>query len=302
MIAQAHAAGACTLHNGCAALSVSPSGYRQWSKRTAQGPSLRQRQDAALTEHIVAIHAASGETYGSPRIHASLKQAHKQADAQLFVCSKHRVARLMRQAGVRSQRAAKRRKVQTTDADHALPVAENHLARTFTATAPNQKWVADVTYIPTAAGWCFLAVILDLYSRKVVGWALASRFTQALVGRALTNALAVRRPPRLLHSDRGVQYCSESYQQALARAGIQCSMSRRANCYDNAVMESFFASLKTETRLAKGAFANPDQARRALFAYIEGFYNTRRLHSTLGYQSPDAFERATATAPHSAVA
>ncbi len=295
MIAEAHAAGECKPRNGCVALEVSLSGYRAWCRRKKQGPSQRQHQDALLTERIVAIDAESGGVYGGPRIHAALRQAG-------VACSKHRVARLMREAGVRSRRASKRRHGQTTDSNHSLPVAENLLARDFTATAPDQKWVADITYIPTQQGWCYLAVKLDLYSRKVVGWALSNRCDRELVIHALKNALEVRKPPQLLHSDRGVQYASRAYQQELKAAGIQCSMSRPGECHDNAVAESFFASLKGESLPTKRSFANLDEARRAIFAYIDGFYNRRRYHSTLGQCSPDAFEAAGAASRHSVLA
>jgi len=203
----------------------------------------------------------------------------------------------MRTNGLRSLRAHKVRRVKTTDSNHALPVARNLLARDFTATAPDKKWVSDVTYIPTERGWLFLAVLLDLFSRKVVGWAVAPNFNRELVARALGNALVSRKPPALLHSDRGVQYASDAYQALLAKAGIQCSMSRRGDCYDNAVVESFFASLKSEIDLPRNGFVNPEQAKRKLFAYIEDFYNRRRLHSALGYQSPVNYEKQTATTP-----
>ena len=196
----------------------------------------------------------------------------------------------MRKAGIRSRRARKPRRMQTTDSNHALPVARNLLAREFTATASDKKWVADATYIPTERGWLFLAVILDLYSRKVVGWSMGTRFNRELVCRALHNTLEVRKAPELLHSDRGVQYASDAYQEMLTKADITCSMSRKGDPYDNAVVESFFASLKSEIAMPKDGFVNPDAAKRALFAYIEDFYNIRRLHSSLGYMSPVAFE------------
>lgn len=196
----------------------------------------------------------------------------------------------MRKAAIRSRRARKPRRTQTTDSNHALPVAKNVLDREFTATAPDKKWVADVTYIPAETGWLFLAVILDLYSRKVVGWSAGTHFNRELVCRALRNALEVRNAPHLLHSDRGVQYASDAYQDLLTKAGIACSMSRKGEPYDNAVAESFFASLKSEINMPKDGFVNPDAAKRSLFAYIEGFYNIRRLHSSLGYMSPVAFE------------
>ena len=289
MICESVAAGDCTIRSGCQALDVSESGYHDWLCRQEQEPSVREQEDEQLTRRIVAIHAESGKAYGSPRIHAALK-------AQGTKCSKHRVARLMRESGIRSLRARKVRRVKTTDSKHDLPVARNLLDRDFTATAPDKKWVADTTYIPTEKGWLFLAVILDLYSRKVVGWAVAPNFNRELVCRALHNALEVRKRPELLHSDRGVQYASDDYQSLLTTTSIHCSMSRRGNCYDNAVVESFFASLKSEIGLPRDGFANPQQARRTLFAYIEDFYNRRRLHSALGYQSPVNFERQKATA------
>ncbi len=289
MICATVAAGACSVRSGCAALGVSASGYYAWLQRQEQGPSLRAAADAQLTHAIVRVYAESGATYGSPRIHAALKQAGA-------TCSKHRVARLMRQAQLRSRRVRTVRRRQSRDARPGLPPAANLLGRAFAAPVCDQKWCADVTYIPTQKGWLFLAVVLDLCSRKVVGWAVASRCDRALVCRALHNALEVRKPPQLLHSDRGVQYASADYQALLAQAGIQCSMSRRGDCYDNAVVESFFASLKSEIAMPQDGFANPEQARRALFAYIEGFYNQHRLHSALGYMSPSAFEAHTTTA------
>jgi transposase InsO family protein len=289
MIEQTRSETSCSVRNACQALNVSESGYRAWCKRQAQGETWRQRQELALTERIVAIHHANNRAYGSPRIYKALRKAGVQV-------SKHRVAQVMRKAGIRSLRAPKRRRVQTTDSNHDLPVAPNLLNREFTATAPNQKWVADVTYIPTQEGWLFLAVILDLFSRKVVGWATGARFTHELVDGALRNALALRPPPALLHSDRGVQYASHAHQQLLRQAGIQSSMSRRADCYDNAVMESFFSTVKGESILVERPFVNRQEARMALFAYLEDFYNTRRMHSTLGYLSPDEFEHAAAAA------
>lgn len=240
-------------------------------------------EDERLTKLILAIHVESGAAYGSPRVHAALRQAGE-------TCSKHRVARLMRKADIRSRRARKPGRVQTTDSNHAFPVAKNLLAREFTATAPDKKWVTDATYIPTERGWLFLVVILDLFSRKVVGWSAATHFNRELVCRALHNALEVRKAPDLIHSDRGVQFVSDAYQKLLAKAGILCSMSRKGDPYDNAVVESFFASLKSEIAMPKDGFVNPDHAKRAIFAYIEGFYNLRRLHSSLGYISPVAFE------------
>jgi transposase InsO family protein len=289
MIADLHAAGEVTIRNGCAALEVSESGYADWQQRQTQAPCLRAQADAALTEQITAIYTESGGSYGSPRIHAVLE------DQDETHCSVHRVARLMRAAGLQSVRHRRRQRIQTTNSRHDLQVAPNHLDQDFTASAPDRKWVADTTYIATEAGWLFLAVVLDLYSRKVVGWATATRFNRELVCRALNNALVVRQAPHVLHTDRGVQYASDAHQQLLAEHGILGSMSRSGNCYDNAVVESFFSSLKSELDLTRRSFANPLEAERALFAYIEGFYNPHRLHSSLDYCSPDAFEQATAT-------
>ena len=283
MICATTAAGECTILSGCQALGVPASGYLNWLRRLEMRPSVRESADEQQTKRIVAIHTESGAAYGSPRVHAALRQAGEK-------CSKHRVARLMRKAGIRSRRARKPRRMQTTDSNHALPVARNLLAREFTATASDKKWVADATYIPTERGWLFLAVILDLYSRKVVGWSMGTRFNRELVCRALHNTLEVRKAPELLHSDRGVQYASDAYQEMLTKADITCSMSRKGDPYDNAVVESFFASLKSEIAMPKDGFVNPDAAKRALFAYIEDFYNIRRLHSSLGYMSPVAFE------------
>jgi len=266
----------------CRALQVSTSGYYGW-KRQQHCPSLRAQQDAHLSGHIQVAFAASAKTYGSPRIHAVLKQAGVQ-------CSKHRVARLMRQAGICSLRTHKKRRV-TTDSNHSLPLAGNVLDRNFSAQAPNQKWAADVTYIPTKSGWLYLAVVLDLFSRRIVGWSTATAFTRTLVCRALANALYLRKAPALCHSDRGSQYASSDYQTLLNDAHIQCSMSRRGDPYDNAMVESLFASFKAEV-MPERIFDNPAQAQQATFAYIESFYNQRRLHSSLDYQSPAAFEHA----------
>lgn len=273
------------IERACAALAVSPSGYHAWKKRQTQPPSRRVRRDAVLSERIRTLHVQSRRTYGSPRIHAHLQQ-------EGVACSRHKVAALMRSQGLRSLRG-RRRRLQTTDSAHRLPVAPNRLDRAFTASAPNQSWVADVTYLPAVDGWLYLAVVIDLYSRKVVGWALAARFDTQLVCRALTDALATRAAPQLHHSDRGVQYASANYRQLLARHGIQSSMSRIGDCYDNAVVESFFATLKQEA-LRGLRFASLDAAERTLFHYIDGFYNRSRLHSHLGYLSPDAYEQARA--------
>jgi len=268
------------VERSCSALMVSPSGYYAWQKRK-QAPCQRRQDDIRLIDQIRAVHHAHYGCYGSPRIHAALR-------AEGEVVSKHRVARLMREASIEGKRT--HRRVSTTVADPEAQAAANLLNRNFTARAPNQKWVVDVTYILTAQGWLYLAVVLDLFARKVVGWATSTSFDQELVILALKQALQTRSAPALHHSDRGVQYTSIAYQQLLADHGIQASMSRTGQPYDNAVMESFFASLKEEQPHNK-RFDSFQQAESALLHYIEGFYNRTRLHSTLGYLSPDAYER-----------
>jgi transposase InsO family protein len=268
----------------CQTLEVSVSGYYRWCSRRDREATPREVANQQLGAAIEQVHAASDGTYGSPRIHAQLRQAG-------FSCSKQRVERLMRQRGL-SGKCKQRRRLVTTDSRHTLPVAQNLLNQEFTAEQPNQKWGADITYIPTAQGWLYLAVVLDLYSRKVVGWAMDTTMTAGLVERALRAALVSRRPGAglLHHSDRGSQYASLPYQALLAHRRIQVSMSRTGNCYDNAVIESFFASLKVE-RVHDQRYASPAEAKRDIFCYIEGFYNRSRLHSALGYLSPDQFER-----------
>jgi transposase InsO family protein len=253
------------------------------SRQKAARPTLRQQANDALGQAIRTLHAASRATYGSPRIHAQLHSAG-------WSCSKQRVERLMRQMGVRGRGKGSRRPL-TTASRHTLPVAENHLHQHFEAQQPNQKWVADITYIATAQGWLYLAAVLDLFSRKIVGWAMDTSLHSDLVVRALDMALTARRPPPglLHHSDRGSQYASLLYQAHLHARHILPSMSRTGNCYDNAVMESFFATLKVEC-VHDQRFASPQAAQQEIFRYIEGFYNRSRLHSALGYLSPDRFE------------
>lgn len=267
----------------CRAVGVSISGYYRWHKQ--QGVvTAHQLANQQLTAAIQTIHANSYGTYGSPRIHAQLH-------AEGWSCSKQRVERLMRQAGLRGK-CKRRGRPLTTQSQHGLPVAENLLNREFVATQPNQKWTGDITYIPTAQGWLYLAVILDLFSRKVVGWAMDTTMTADLVKRALQAALTTRRPGKglLHHTDRGSQYASQPYQTLLQGQHMQVSMSRRGDCYDNAVTESFFATLKVE-RVHDQRYASPAEAKQDIFRYIEAFYNRSRLHSTLGYLSPDQFEQ-----------
>ena len=264
----------------CRTLQVSRAGFYAWQRRT---PAVRTSADERLGLEIAAIHAESRRCYGSPRIHAELQdRGHR--------TSRKRVARLMRTRGLVAKR--RRRFRITTHSQHALPVAPNHLARQFERTMPDRAWVTDITYIWTAEGWLYLAVILDLYSRCAVGWAMTARITEDLTLTALTMALQRRRPPRglLHHSDRGRQYASRAYQQMLATHGIVCSMSRRGNCWDNAVAESFFATLKVEL-VAEANWATRTAAQADLFEYLEVFYNGQRRHSALGYLSPRVFEQ-----------
>lgn len=265
----------------CGQLGVSRSGYYAWKERPE---SERQRTDRELAEQVVAVHQQSRGTYGSPRVHAELRAWGRKV-------SRKRVARLMGQQGLVARK--KRRFVRTTDSRHAQPVAPNLLERDFSPAQPNCSWVTDITYVWTRQGWLYLAVVLDLYSRRVVGWAMSESIDRHLVLNALDMALKGRQPPRglLHHSDRGSQYASEDYQRLLAARGIRCSMSRKGNCWDNAVAESFFSSLKMEL-VHEADFATHEQARAALFEYIEVFYNRKRRHSSLGYLSPVDFELA----------
>ena len=265
----------------CRNLAVSASGFYAWCKR---GPSCREQRDQALKVSIRALHAASRRTYGSPRIHRDLRDAHERV-------GRKRVARLMREQGLQSRR--KRRFRVTTDSQHAEPVARNLLARDFQARTPNERWVADITYVWTREGWLYVAVILDLFSRRVVGWAADDRIDRDLVSNALAHALGTRTPgPGLLHhSDRGSQYASRDYRRQLRGRGIRSSMSRKGNCWDNAVAESFFATLKMEV-VNDRDYVSREQATASIAEYIEMFYNCRRRHSALGYVSPVAFEAA----------
>jgi transposase InsO family protein len=263
----------------CCLLGISRSGYYAWKRHK---PSQREQDNQALIEHIRRIHKLSRKAYGSLRVHQSLKK-------QGIDCNRKRVARLMRQNDLRGQR--KNRTVRTTDSRHEYPVAENVLQREFTAEKPNQKWVADITYVPTQEGWLYLSGVLDLYSRKVVGWAMSNLIDTDLVEQALRMALFQRQPGQglLHHSDRGSQYASHRIQALLADQKIQVSMSRKGNCWDNAVMESFWGTLKNEW-VHHQHYKTRQEAKTDIFAYIEGFYNTVRLHSTLGYLSPAEFE------------
>lgn len=264
----------------CNVLGVSPSGYYAWQTRPV---SPRVRTNQKLMPEIRAIHIRSQKTYGSPRVHAELK-------ADGFRVGKNRVARLMRADNLQGRR--KKKQPRTTNSQHSYPVAPNRLNREFQATQPNEKWLADITYIPTAEGWLYLAVVLDLFSRKVVGWAFAATLESSLVEQAFRMALQDRTVLQglLHHSDRGSQYAGEAYQQLLIDQQMQISMSRTGNCYDNAPMESFFSTLKCE-HVHFQKYQTRQQAQTNIFAYIVGFYNRQRRHSSLEYLSPEEFER-----------
>lgn len=263
----------------CRHFGVSRSGFYAFCHR---GPSRRKVQDGVLSEAIAAIHRRSRGTYGRPRVQAALR-------SEGLGASSKRVGRLMKQQGLQASR--RRRYRCTTDSGHKLPVAANVLARAFFAQAPCEAWVGDITFIPTAQGWLYLSVLLDLFSRRVVGWAMSETIDRSLCLSALRMALLTCQPkPGLLHhTDRGSQYASLDYQAALRTAGLVSSMSRRGNCWDNAVAESFFATLKQELCHLRN-FASRDEARRAIFEYIEVFYNRQRLHSSLDYRSPIEYE------------
>jgi transposase InsO family protein len=265
----------------CTTLEVSISGYYAWRSRPA---SHHCREDARLAAQIQQIFLDARSLYGSPRIHAVLK-------ARAVHCSRKRVVRLMQQMGLSAQ--IKKRRKPTTTSDPAARFAPNHLNRHFEAESPNMKWVTDTKAVETAEGWLHLAVIVDLFSRMVVGWAMAATEDSALTELALRMAVARRRPGSdlLHHSDRGTEFTSERYQAALRELGIEVSMSRTANCWDNAAMESFFATLAKECT-NRVRFESRAQARGTIFEYLECFYNPVRLHSTLQYVSPLAFEQA----------
>ena len=263
----------------CRVLSVSPSGYYEWRNRA---PSLAEQQRVLLDVQVQVAFAAEKGRAGSPRVVRELnKQGHR--------CCRHQVARSMRRQGLRAKAARKFKA--TTNSNHSLPVAPNLLQQDFSAEGPNQKWVSDITYIPTDEGWMYLAVVVDLYSRRVVGWSMSARMTATLVCDALRMAIFNRHRPRgvIVHSDRGSQYCSKEHRKLLDESGMICSMSARGNCYDNAAMESWNHSLKVEA-IHGERFNTRDAARVHVFDYIEVYYNRQRLHSRLGYLSPEAFE------------
>jgi transposase InsO family protein len=264
----------------CKALGVSQSGYFAWKHRPASG---RQRGDMVLLAHVRSAFALSNGTYGSPRMTREL-----QDDGHLV--GRRRTARLMRENGLRARQ--KRRFKRTTDSHHAWPVAPNIIDQDFTAERPDEKWAADISYIWTREGWLYLAVVIDLFARRVVGWAVADRLHRDLALAALRRALAIRRPAAGLihHSDRGSQYCSIDYQAELRRHGILISMSGKGNCFDNAMVETFFKTLKSEL-VWRTVFQTRSEAEQAIARYIDGFYNPVRRHSALDYVSPVQFER-----------
>ena len=266
----------------CENLLVSTSGFYDWdARRRAPGP--RAVEDLALANEILAIHSHSRQTYGAPRIDAELRARGRRH-------GRNRIARLMRQKRIVGRQKGRHR-VHTTDSNHDHPIAPNRLAQAPPTSATDQIWVADITYIPTDQGWLYLAGVLDLHSRRIVGWAMSPTIDTALVLSALSMATLHRAPPPglLFHSDRGVQYAAGNFRDALAAAGLVPSMSRRGNCYDNASMESFWSTLKLEL-VYRGHFPTHRQARAEIFDFIEAFYNRQRRHTSLGGLSPADFE------------
>jgi transposase InsO family protein len=266
----------------CRVLRVARSGFYAWRKRK---PSRRAQRQQHLLEKIRIVHQQNRELYGSPRVHRALLVEGQRV-------SRNTVARLMRKAKIRAK-IRKKFYPRTTDSAHRQPVAANQLDRDFTAESSNRKWLADITYVATDAGWLYLAAVLDCFSRRIVGWSMADHLETDLASDALKMAIQQREVGDDLvhHSDRGVQYASDDYQQLLRKHGIEASMSGRGDCYDNAMMESFWATLKCEL-VHHHQYATHDQARQSIFEYIEVFYNRRRLHSSLGYVSPETFEAA----------
>lgn len=262
----------------CRVIEVSTGGYYDWRHRPAPSNEGAER----LLVEIRTIHAESKRRYGSPRIHRKLRD-------RGIRCGKKRVARLMQEHGIRARRT--RRFKATTDSKHTLPVAENVLDRQFEIDVPNARWGADITYIWTRQGWLYLAVVMDLFSRRIVGWSMQQTLARSLVVEALEMALTARHPAAglLHHSDRGCQYASLDYQQLLRQAGCTCSMSRKGNCWDNAPVESFFSTLKMEL-VHERRYRTREEARLEIFEFIEIWYNRERLHSSLGYLSPVAYE------------
>jgi putative transposase len=273
----------------CRVLGISTSGYYAWADRT---PSQRAREDEVLRKRIEAIHRQSRGTYGRPRVHAELKE-----EGVHIGCK--RVTRLMRQAGL--QGASRRKRCRTTVRDREARPAPDLVDRHFSVEGPDQLWVADITYIPTWAGFLFLAVVLDAFSRRIVGWAMATHLRTELVLDALNMALGQRRPQAVIHhSDHGCQYTSIAFGQRCRQAGVRPSMGSVGDCYDNAMCESFFATLECEL-LERQRFTTQVEARMAVFEFIEGWYNSHRRHSSLNYLSPTEFERRWVPPPPAAV-
>lgn len=264
----------------CDVLQVSPSGYYDWQVRK---PSQQQQHRDKIVQAAARSHFESHRIYGYRKVWEDL-------DEQQVACCPETVRRVLQELGLFSRR--KRKFVVTTDSQHTQPVAENLLDRDFTAAGPNQKWLTDITYIPTREGWLYLAAVLDVFSRRIVGWSMSDRIDTELVTSALQMATTQRSPEAglLHHSDRGVQYASDAYRQILDELGVVCSMSRKGNCWDNAMMESFFGSLKSEWVYGKD-YQTQEDAKQDLFKYIEMFYNRQRRHASLGYISPAEFER-----------
>lgn len=263
----------------CQVLEISASAYYEWQ---AEQESAHAQRDGELRELVRAIFADSKGRYGAPRIQRALAKKGTRV-------SRKRVARLMRELGIRAKSARKYKA--TTDSNHRLPVAPNLLERRFETAAPNRVWVSDITYLWTRQGWMYLAVIIDLFSRRIVGWGLQERMSASLVCEALDAAVRLRKPPPglIFHSDRGSQYASKAFRRRLWRYRMEQSMSRKGNCWDNAVAESFFATLKKEL-VRNLAFETRTSARSQVFEYIEVFYNRKRAHSLLGYETPTSFE------------
>jgi putative transposase len=268
------------VHRLCSVLGVSQSGYFAWKHRPA---SRRHRQDMVLLAQVRSAFAQSNGTYGSPRMTRDLQD-------EGFAIGRRRTARLMRENGMHARQ--KRRFRRTTDSHHAWPVAPNIIDQDFAATRPDEKWGADISYVWTREGWVYLAVVIDLFARRVVGWAVGDRLHRSLALAALRKALTMRRPPPGLihHSDRGSQYCSIDYQTELRRHAIRISMSGKGNCYDNAMVETFFKTLKSEL-VWRTVFYTRDQAENAIARYIDAFYNPVRRHSALDFLSPIQFEK-----------
>jgi putative transposase len=275
-----HLSGQFSVEVCCDVLEVSRSGYYDWRGRPA-GARARRREE--LVAKIEAVHRENRGVYGSPRVFRVLKARGE------GVCE-NTVARVMNEQGIRAK-AKKKYVPRTTDSTHDRPVAKNLLDRQFQAELPDQKWAVDITYVPTDEGWLYLAGVIDLCSRRVVGWSMAGHMRTSLVSDALGMAIARRSPGGglLHHSDRGVQYASEDYQHLLQSHGIECSMSGKGDCWDNAVMESFWATLKTEL-VNHERYETREAAQASIFEYVEVFYNRKRLHSSLGYLSPEQFE------------